>query len=180
MRFAAAIVAVVVLGTAAAGCGGKTSAVVRTVTVRAQPAAESPNQRFFGRIRSLVRVGGRYELRFDPAWFLSGVTANVAAAQDTGTRCRPISCPPVPNDNYRLEEGHRVLTFIVPVGARGTVLVKKSANSGPFPATTITAGQLAQIVAGKSALKLFEPLSSGVWLLVHVDTVRAFAQQYQP
>jgi hypothetical protein len=39
---------------------------------------------------------------------------------------------------------------------------------------------LAQIVAGKSSLKLFEPLSSGVWILVHVDTVRTFAQQYRP
>jgi hypothetical protein len=180
MRVGALIAVVVVLGVAAAGCGGTHIAVVRTVTVRAQPAAESPDQRFFGRIRSLARTGGRYELQFDPVWFLSGVTANAAAAQDTGSRCRPSTCPPVPNDNYRLDEGHRVLTFIVPAGVRGTVLVQTSGNGGPFPATKITVGQLAQIVAGSSALKLFEPLSSGVWLVVHIDTVRTFAQQYQP
>ena len=43
-----------------------------------------------------------------------------------------------------------------------------------------TAAQLAQLVAGTSPLKLFEPLSTGVWVLVHVDTVRTFAQQYRP
>jgi hypothetical protein len=63
---------------------------------------------------------------------------------------------------------------------QGTVLTKSGSSGGPFPATTITVAQLAQIVAGKSSLKLFEPLSSGVWILVHVDTVRAFAQQYRP
>lgn len=40
--------------------------------------------------------------------------------------------------------------------------------------------ELLQLVAGKSSLKLFEPLSTGVWILVHVDTVRTFAQQYRP
>lgn len=30
----------------------------------------------------------------------------------------------------------------------------------------------------KGSLKLFEPLSSGVWILVHGDTVRTFAKQY--
>jgi len=51
---------------------------------------------------------------------------------------------------------------------------------GPFPATTIAAAQLVQIIAGQSSLKLFEPLSSGVWILVHGDTVGTFAQQYRP
>jgi hypothetical protein len=37
-----------------------------------------------------------------------------------------------------------------------------------------------QIIAGQSSLKLFEPLSSGVWILVHGDTVGTFAQQYRP
>jgi hypothetical protein len=45
---------------------------------------------------------------------------------------------------------------------------------------TITAQQLAALLAHKSPLKLFEPLASGVWLLVHIDTVRTFAQQYVP
>ena len=36
----------------------------------------------FGYIKSLDAKGSRYEMRFDPAWFLSGVTANTAAAED--------------------------------------------------------------------------------------------------
>ena len=60
----------------------------------------------------------------------------------------------------------------------GTVLKQGSANG--FAGDDVTAAQLAQIVAGKSPLKLFESLTSGVWLLVHVDTVRSFAQQYEP
>jgi hypothetical protein len=46
--------------------------------------------------------------------------------------------------------------------------------------TPITASQLADIVNGTSKLKLFEPLESGVWLIVHGDTVRSIDQQYQP
>jgi len=165
----------------AAGCGG-TRTVVRTVTVERPLAAASAtgDQRFYGRITSLERKGGRYELRFDPAWFLSGVAANVAQAQDQGTPCQPSACPPVANDNYVIDESHRLLTLIVPANARGTVLTKGGPNGGPFPATTISVAQLAQLVAGKSSLKLFEPLSTGVWILVHVDTVRTFAEQYHP
>jgi hypothetical protein len=36
------------------------------------------------------------------------------------------------------------------------------------------------MIAGQSSLKLFEPLSSDVWILVHGDTVGTFAQQYRP
>jgi hypothetical protein len=166
----------------AAGCGG-TRTVVRTVTVdRPNRAAARAmgDQRLFGQIKSLVRSGDHFELRFDPAWFLSGVTANVAQAEARGTRCRPSACPPVANDNYVLDEGHRLLTYIVPDSVRGTVLTKGSPNGGPFPVTSITVAQLAQLVAGKSSPKLFEPLSTGVWILVHGDTVRSFAQQYMP
>jgi hypothetical protein len=167
----------------AAGCGGSRT-VVRTVTVeqKASAAASSAtgDQRLYGQIKSLVQRGDQYELRFDPAWFLSGVTANVAQAQDQGIRCEPSACPPVANDNKVVDEGHRVLTYIVPPSVRGTVLTRNGTTGGPFPATRITTVQLAQLVAGKSSLKLFEPLSSGVWILVHGDTVRTFAQQYVP
>jgi len=156
---------------------------VRTVTVERKASAASSatgGQRLYGRIKSIVRSGGRYELRFDPAWFLSGVTANVAQAEDQGLPCRPRVCPPVANDNYVIDEGHRLLTYIVSSDVRGTVLTRNGASSGPFPSTTITAAQLARLVAGKSSLKLFEPLSSGVWILVHGDNVRTFTQQYVP
>ena len=160
---------------------GSTRTVTRTVTVVRQPKPSAAgDQRYIGRIVSMQRSGDNYVLKFDPTWFLSGVTANVAQAEDQGTTCAPEKCPPVDNDNYRVDESHRVLTFILPATTRGTVLVRNGTNGGPFPSTTVDAEGLAGIVAGKSSLKLFEPLTSGVWIVVHIDTVRAFAQQYQP
>jgi hypothetical protein len=167
----AALVGVALL----AGCGG-TRTVVRTVT--APTHAGAGDLRLIGQIRSLTRVGNHYELRFDPQWFLSGITANAAAAADQHLRCAPAACPPVPNDNYRVEESHRTYVYVLPATVDGTVLTRK--GSGPFPATRITAAQLAALVASRSSLKLFEPLSSGVWIVVHVDTIRDFAQQYVP
>jgi hypothetical protein len=179
----------------AAGCGGggaqkvvrtvtvqQKAAVARTVALQHKAAALSAtgDQRLYGQVKSLERKGDHYELRFDPALFLSGVAANVAQAEDQHTPCQPSACPPVANDNYVVDESQRLLTYLVPADVQGTVLTKNGSSGGPFPATTITVAQLAQIVAGKSSLKLFEPLSTGVWILVHVDTVRTFAQQYRP
>jgi hypothetical protein len=156
----------------AAGCGsGKPQAHEKTAL------SASGDQRFYGHIKSLTPSGSNYVLRFDPALFLTGVTAAVAQAEDQHVSCRPSKCPPVPNDNYRVDEGHRALTFIVAPGVRGTVL---TVRGGRFQATTVTVRQLADVVAGKSSLKLFEPLESGVWILVHIDQVRTFAQQYLP
>ncbi|HEX6662278.1 MAG TPA: hypothetical protein VF025_01275 [Gaiellaceae bacterium] len=163
--------AVLVLALLAAGCGG-TKTVTKTVTVTAAKTGVGPPGEisFFGHIRSLKRQGSGYRLRFDPEWFLSGVTANVAAAQDGAVE----PGQPVPNDNYRVDESHRAFTYKVPANARVTVLTR--APTG----TPITVAQLAQIVDGTSKLKLFEPLESGVWIVVHVDTVRSLDQQYQP
>ena len=66
--------------------------------------------RTFGHIASLKQDGDGYRMRFDPAWFTSGVTANEAAAEDGVVE----PGEPVPNDNYRIEEGHRLLTYLVP------------------------------------------------------------------
>ncbi len=178
-----------------AGCGsGGAQKVVRTVTVQQKAVVASSvtaqqkaaalsatgDQRLYGQVKSLERKGDHYELRFDPAVFLSGVTANVAQAEDQQTPCQPSACPPVANDNYVVDEGHRLLTYLVPADVQGTVLTTSGSSGGPFPATTITAAELAQIIAGTSSLKPFEPLSTGVWILVHGDTVRTFAQQYRP
>src|SRR5437763_8307877 len=100
----------------AAGCRGSRT-VVSTVTVERKASAVSSamgDQRLYGQVKSLARNGDHYELRFDPAWFLSGVTANVAQAADQGMPCQPGSCPPVANDNYVVNEGQRLLTYIVP------------------------------------------------------------------
>jgi hypothetical protein len=62
----------------------------------------------------------------------------------------------------------------VPADAHITVITK--APTG----TPITVSQLAAIVNGTSKLKLFEPLESGVWIVVHGDIIRSIDQQYQP
>jgi hypothetical protein len=155
-----------------AGCGS-TRTVVRTVTVKGP--ASTADQRFYGQVVSLTRSGDGYLLRFDPSWWLGGVTANVAAAEDNHVSCAPRACNPVANDYYTIDESHRALTFLLPRGTQGTVLTSGSNLTG----TRIGADQLAQIVAGTGP-KLFEPLESGVWIDVHIDTVRSFAQQYRP
>jgi hypothetical protein len=104
--FAALVVAMAAAAVFAGLYFTKTPAT-RTVVVRTAPCGE---QRLFGHIRSLVRRGGRYELRFDPAVFTSGVTANAAAAEDG------VIAPgeAMPNDNYVVDESHRTYVYLVP------------------------------------------------------------------
>jgi hypothetical protein len=142
---------------------------------REPAAAPQCADRIFGHISSLTRRGGRYELRFDPAWFTSGETANAAAAEDGAVE----PGEPVPNDNYVIEEGHRLLTYRVPMNARVTVLTRQGDPAG-FGSTPVTVPELAQLVHGESPVELFEPLDTGVWIRVHVDTVCALDQQYRP
>jgi hypothetical protein len=139
-------------------------------------AAAAPcGDRTFGHISSLTKKGDQYEMRFDPAWFTSGVTANKAAAEDGVVE----PGEPIPNDNYRIEEGHRLLTYLVPTGTHVTVLTKQG-DPANFGATEITVAELAQLVNGKKPVELFEPLDTGVWIRVNIDTVCALDQQYQP
>jgi len=177
----------------AVGCNGKTSSVagtetvtvtepsstepVETVTVSAPATVEAakigpgaPTRRVeFGHIRSLKRSEDGYVLRFDPAVYLTGVTASDALQEDTGSS-------DVPNDNYVVDEGHRLFTYKVPADAHVTVL------ADGVDATPITVAQLAKIVKGGEPLghPLFEPLETGVWILYAVDTVRSIDQQYVP
>ena len=162
-----------ILAVLAAGCG-QTRTVVRTVTVSSPELA-----RYYGHIVSLDRRGSGYLLRFDPAWFVTGVTANVAQAEDTKRHCPPLSCPPVANDSYVVDEDNRTLTFIVPANAHGSVLLKR-ANGGGLPSTRISVAQLAALVHGRTGATLWEPLSTGVWITVRVDRVVSFRQQYRP
>ena len=176
-----------VVAIVAAGCGStrtvtETTTVTTTVTATETTTATSktglgpPAERVqFGHIKSLTRKGDHFEMRFDPAWFLSGETANIAAAEDGAVEAGQ----PVPNDNYVVEEGHRLLTYLVPDDAHVTVLTKDG-DAAQLGATPITVSELAQIVQGTSSLELFEPLETGVWIRVNVDTVRAIDQQYQP
>jgi len=114
-------------------------------------------------------------MRFDPAWFTSGVTASVAAAADGAVQ----PGEPVPNDNYVIDEGHRLLTFVVAPGARVTVITRHG-DPAQLGATPITVAQLAALVRGEKPIDLFEPLDSGAWIRVHGDTVCAVDQQYRP
>jgi hypothetical protein len=159
---------------AATGCGG-TKTVTKTVTVTGTTKSSvGPPGEYtqFGQIKSLRPKGTRFEMRFDPVWFLSGLTANVAAAEDGAVE----PGQPVPNDNYRVDEGHRLLTYVVPANAHVTVLAEGVSG------TPITVAQLSQIVNGKNPLAkpLFEPITTGFWILVNIDTVRSLDQQYQP
>jgi hypothetical protein len=140
-------------------------------TVVVKPCGE----RTFGHVRSLARKNGRWVLRFDPAWFTSGITANTAAAEDGAVD----PGQPVPNDNYVVDESKRELTYIVAPNAHVTVLTN---NGTGILSTPVPVSELAAIVAnGKSPQHtLFESLDSGVWIRVHIDTVCALEQQYRP
>jgi len=138
-------------------------------------AAAACGERSYGHIASLQPAGDGFRMRFDPAWFTSGVTANEAAAEDGVVE----PGEPVPNDNYRIEEGHRLLTYLVPADTKVTVLTREGdpANVG---ATPVTVDELAQLVAGQASVALFEPLDTGVWIRVIIDTVCSIDQQYVP
>jgi hypothetical protein len=134
------------------------------------PAAPAGQITLYGHVKTLTRRGGHFQMRFDPAWFTSGITASRAALEDTGSG-------DVPNDNYVIEEGHRLLTYLVPRTAHVTVLT----NTGQgISSTRISVSELARIVNGGKHRKLFEPLSSGVWIRVRIDSVRSLDQQYRP
>lgn len=162
----------------AVGCGG-TRTVTKTVTVSGAPTTGlgAPREMvFYGHIKSLVRKGSRFELRFDPAWLLFGVTAERAAVQDKVLQ----PGQPVPNDSYTVEAGHRLLTFVVFPDAHVTVL-----NKGLRP-TAISVSELAQIIRGKNPRhrSLFDPSnSSAFWLRVgnkYPNPALSLSQQYHP
>lgn len=157
----------------AAGCGETktvTETVTTTVTTEATSGVGAPRERVeFGYIKSLKPKGNAFELRFDPAWFLSGETANAAAAEDGAVE----PGQPVPNDNYVVDEGHRLLTYIVPADARVSVLTESPEG------TPVSVEELAQIVAGNHK-PLWEPITTGFWLRADIDTVSSLDQQYHP
>lgn len=127
----------------------------------------------YGHVKALTRRGTRFQLRFDPAFWLGGVTANRAAAEDGVVE----PGEPVPNDYYIRDESHELLTYLVPASAKVTVLDKQLR---PF---RITAAELAQVVKGRNPTgrPLYDRSNGlGFWVLVDLDTVKAIDQQYQP
>jgi hypothetical protein len=158
-----------------AGCGGtKTETVIVTNSVTVDNTSKqglgAPGESvLFGYLKSLEKKGSDYELRFDPALFLSGDTANKAAAEDGAVE----PGEPVPNDYYVVDEGHRLLSYRVPADAKLTVVAL-----GPKNIPT-TAEALAKMVAGKQTAPWL-PISSGFWLRARIDTVLSLDQQYRP
>jgi hypothetical protein len=169
-RFLLGLVAVTTLLVATAcGC---TKTVTKTVTVSgtAKGGVGSPREVVeYGYVKSLRHMGASFELRFDPAWLLTGKTANQASFEDTGSS-------DVPNDSYVVNESTRAYTYIVPASAHVTVL-KQGVNGSP-----ITVAQLAQLAGGSNPFSkpLFEPISTGFWISIRNDTVGSLEQQYHP
>jgi len=111
---------------------------------------------------------------------LSGVAAERAAVED-----KAISPgDPVPNDAYVVEEGHRLLTFVV--AAKAPVrIVTEAAGS-----TNVTVSELAQLLRGKNPRH--RPLMGdsrpfgdrfGFWIRVggkYPNPVLSLDQQYRP
>jgi hypothetical protein len=160
-----AIVCLVALGAVA------TASAATTNFLLLPPAAPAGQFAEFGHIKKLTRSGNHYVMRFDPAWFTTGITASVAHKEDTGSS-------EVPNDVYRIEEGHRLLTYLLPTSARITVLTNH--GTAGISATPISAPELYRIVNGGPHRKLFEPLDSGIWIRIRIDTVKELDQQYAP
>lgn len=175
MRKSAAVALGIVAAAALVAAAAFATLYLREESSDEVAASEACGDRIFGHIASLSKAGDRYEMRFDPAWFTSGVTANAAAAEDG------VVAPgePVPNDNYRVEEGHHLLTYLVPPSTPVTVLTREGDPTG-FGATSISVADLAELLTGKKPVELFEPLDSGVWARYRIDTVCALDQQYQP
>ena len=135
------------------------------------PAAPAGQFTLYGHIKKLSKTRGKYVLRFDPAMFTTGLTASVAAKEDTGSS-------DVPNDVYTVEESHRLYSYYLAPNAKVTVLTNHGTPG--ISATPITVGELYRIVNGRPHRKLFEPLDSGVWIRVRIDTVKELDQQYRP
>jgi hypothetical protein len=127
----------------------------------------------FGYIASIAPKGSAYTLRFDPALWLEGRTANVAAAEDGAIN----PGQPVPNDYWIRNPDHKLLTYILPANAHVTILVN-------LQTTKVGVATLANLLGtakgcgGKYQLRLSCRL--GFWLGYSIDTVKSLDQQYQP
>jgi hypothetical protein len=127
----------------------------------------------FGYVKSIVRHGAGYELSFDPAYWLEGLTAQRAAAR---------AGQEVDNDYYIVNPDHTLLVYRVPAGAGATVLTN---GKGGLRSTKVSISELAQIVKGKNPrgrplLERGSQRTLGYWLRTRVDQVQSVDQQYQP
>jgi hypothetical protein len=166
--------AVVAAGVAVLGIVGVPSA--STATAQSPRLAAPPATLVqYGYVRSLVRSGNGYRMRFDPAFWLSGQTANRAAIED-GVIARGET---VPNDYYIRNESRRQLTYTVLPRARVTIVTNSAV--GGLRATRISASELRAIVAGRNPRRrAIYGRDLGYWIRIAVDRVTRLDQQYQP
>jgi len=187
MRIAVLLAAGLLLSGCSVGNSKTTTVTVtRTVSAPAGPKkppaaeAETASVKYFGIPVSVIKLDAkRYALAIKPEFFLVGVTANVAFAAEQQNACQPLECSPVEDDRLVIPAGTQNLLFVLPAKTTGTVLTL----SGPerqMQTTKITAAQLSALVGGAKTPPLVEPLDSGLWVTVNVDTVTSFAQQFQP
>jgi hypothetical protein len=135
------------------------------------PAAKPRQVVLYGHVKSITQNDHRFVMRFDPAWWLTGLAAE-----------RACGCSPVPNDYYIVDESHRLLTFAVRRDAHVSVLTRH--GSGTIPATSISVAELARIVKGQNPnhRQLTEP-KAGFWIRIgasYPNPVLSLDQQYQP
>lgn len=157
----------------AVAAGAHVSAAPPSASEAAQLVSPPRELAHYGHIRTLRRSGGRYVLRFDPAFWLGGTTADRAAVEDGVIE----PGEGVPNDYYVRDESSRLLTYVVPADARATVLTRGPRN------TRVTVRELAEIVKGRNprGRTLFDPRNDlGYWIRVTLDKVRSLDQQYRP
>ena len=162
------------VGVVAIAPAAAASRIATPATTAAGQLARPPSSVVqFGYIRSLAGQGGAYRMRFDPALWLSGATANRAAVEDGAIRPGET----VPNDYYIRNESQRQLTYAVPANARVTIV---TVGAGPR-STRISVAELATIVKGRNPRKrkLYGP-SLGYWARIVGDRVTRLDQQYQP
>jgi hypothetical protein len=58
---------------------------------------------------------------------------------------------------------------------------RAGARSGEeYGDTTVDVEELERILAGTTSLEMFEPLTTGVWITYHNDTVSTIVHQYRP
>ena len=171
MKTALALLLLIVTALAA-GCGS-------SADESAQPAAAAtlpprPPNVLFGHVTSMTRTDAGFEVKFDPAWWLSGVAAQRAALEDTGSS-------DVPNDYYIVDEAHRLLTVPVSPDARITVVTHGDNGIG---SAAVSPAELVEIVKGTNPEH--RPLFSAklpFWLQLgekYPNGAQTLDQQYQP
>jgi hypothetical protein len=157
-------------------CGSSGSPATRSAAKPPKPSVES---RQYGHIASLTQTGNGFELRFDPARWLTGADAERAAV--AAGAIQPGEA--VPNDYFIVDETHSLRTFAVPASARVTVLTSDG-DPQKLGATPITVSELMQLLAGKNPKhrQLTEP-KAGFWIRIgsgSQGSVLSLDQQYQP